>query len=92
MSKVDLVKDYGVIVIFECLDKIKKLKDANKVRKALRLTTQKFDILITQLHELHLIKNLSNMPVITSPVLIVTPKGEEFIKRFQHLTKLLGEQ
>ncbi|MEM1552157.1 MAG: hypothetical protein QW734_05525 [Candidatus Bathyarchaeia archaeon] len=90
MTQYNLENDYGLTVIYDCLEKIKKLKDANKVRKAMPLTTQKFDALIAKLHELKLIANLSNMPVITSTLITVTPKGEEFMKRFKLLMQLLN--
>ncbi|MCS7124524.1 MAG: hypothetical protein NZ932_03815 [Candidatus Bathyarchaeota archaeon] len=86
----NLERDFGVEIIAEIISYIKKYKDVNIVKRKVKMSTERFDYLIATLNKLKLIKNLSGTLDMTSPITIVTPKGEEFLRRYQNLIQFFN--
>jgi DNA-binding MarR family transcriptional regulator len=95
MKKVDeaswLETEYGVELIGELLGKAKKPVSTIELRNHFKMTRQKFDMLLDALIQKKLLKIYANKPVITSPIVVITPKGKEFLRRYKLLIKILEE-
>lgn len=88
----ELEEEYGVELIAEFLELTKKPVSIVDVRNHFKMSRQRFEILLDSLMKFKLVKGYSNMPVVTSPIVVITPKGQEFLRRFRNLMKLLEDE
>jgi hypothetical protein len=85
-----LETEYGVELIGELLDKAKKPVSTIELRNHFKMASQKFELLGTLIQK-KLLRTYTNKPVITSPIVVITPKGQEFLRRYRLLIKVLEE-
>lgn len=86
-----LEREYGVEVIAKLLKNAEKPVSASELRKLCGIGKERFEFLLTSLTHCKLVKFYANKPAVTNPIVVITPKGAEFLRHYQKILALLDE-
>jgi predicted transcriptional regulator len=84
-GQTELETEYGVEFIAKFLEETKNPRNIIDLRNCFKITKERFDMLLDLLIKKELLK------IIVMPIIVITPKGQEFLKRYKRLIKILEE-
>jgi len=82
-------EEFGITLIAKVLQKAMEPVAVAEIRDVLKIAPVKFERLLCALIEIDLLKLYVDFPLIANPLVAITEKGNQFLKRYNSLLQII---